>query len=65
MVLLIYDNKSNNDCAITSVYVFYILSLYISFVTDNENSFNNQSFLGLAIIPFVLMTVQNDPAVIL
>ena len=64
MVLLIYDNKSN-DWAITSVFVFYILSLYISFGTDNENSFNNQSFLGFAIIPFVLMTVQNDPAVIL
>ena len=65
MVLLIYDNKFNNDCAMTSVSIFSILSLYISFGTDNENSFNNQSFLGLAIIPFVLMTVQNDPAVIL
>ena len=65
MVLLIYDNKSNNDCAMTSVSLFSILSLYISFGTENENSFNNQSFLGLAIIPFVLMTVQNDPAVIL
>ena len=65
MVLLIYDNKSNNDCVITSVFVFSVLSLYISFGTDNENSFNNQSFLGLAIILFVLMTVQNDPAVIL
>ena len=56
MVLLIYDNKSNNDCAMTLVFVFSILSLYISFGTDNENSFNNQSFLGLGIIPFVLMT---------
>ena len=65
MVLLIYDNKSNNDCAITTVFVFSVLSLYISFGTDNENSFNNQSFLGLAIIPFVLMTLLNDPAVIL
>ena len=65
MVLLIYDNKSNNDCVITSVFVFSVLSLYISFGTDNENSFNNQSFLGLAIIPFVLMTVLNDSAVIL
>ena len=65
MVLLIYDNKSNNDCVITSVFVFSVLSLYISFGTDNENSFNSQSFLGLAIIPFVLMTLLNDPAVIL
>ena len=65
MVLLIYDNKSNNDCVITSVFVFSVPSLYISFGTDNENSFNNQSFLGLAIIPFVLMTVLNDSAVIL
>ena len=65
MVLLIYDNKSNNDCAMTSVFVLPILSLYISFGTDNENSFNSQSFLGLAIIPFVLMTLLNDPTVLL
>lgn len=35
-------------------------SLVISFVTDNKNSFNNQSFLRLVIIFFVLLILRND-----